>query len=127
SFISNRIVSVIATTLFLFILYKVLRKETKSIFWAISGIGLYLAAYVKTGLFLLVARIDPLFIFLLASSMVSVYYSKTILSIVLAGLIFSACYFTKQTALFFLPGMVFYLWKERSLKNALIFSLACTL
>jgi len=127
SFISDRIISLVATIALLIIIYKVIRHETKSMYLGIGGIGLFIAAYGKTGYCMVVARIDPLFVLLLVICFVAVYYSKSFFSLVIGGLLFSLCCFTKQTALLFLPAICLYLWKSRSMKEMLSFVISCVI
>jgi hypothetical protein len=61
---------------------------------------------------------------LLIAGFVTIYYSKSNRGLIAGALLLALSYFTKQTALVFVPAIVFYLWRIRSWKPALLFSAA---
>lgn len=122
SFITARIPSLISTIAICVILYKVVRKETDSLHYAIIAVGLFIGAYGKIGYCLEAARVDTLFATLLLVSIVTIYYCKSTLGLLFGVLALILSYFTKQTALLFAPAIAFYLFVARGWKVSLVFS-----
>ena len=124
SYVSDRLISLLSTSVLLVLIVKVVFRETKSILLGFAALGLYLAAYGKTGACMLVARVDPLFVLLLVGSAISLLYSRNRFILILSGLLFTLSYFTKQTGLLFLPAMAIYLWRIRGWKEMVTFCIS---
>ena len=123
SFVHIRIVSVLATIAIASMIFRVVYTETKKFSSGLFGIGLFVAAYGRTGSCLFVSRIDPLFVALLLFSFILVFNSNSKFSIVFAAIVFAISYFTKQTTLVFFPIMLIYLWVINRKNEAVVFSI----
>jgi hypothetical protein len=121
TFTTARITSVIATGATISMIYYVVHKETGKLFFAISAVGLYIAAFGKTEYGMLMARVDPLLTALLVGAFIMVYYSKSYSSLFIATLLFTLGFFTKQSALVFIPSVFIYFLFVQNWKKALFF------
>jgi hypothetical protein len=123
SFVTARIPSVLSALIIVLLLYSVVKKETTNVAFSIAAVGLFLGAYGKIGFSIEPARVDTLFTMFLLSAFIALYYSKTTKGIILSILLFILSYYTKQTTALFLPAMLLYIWKQRGLKQAILYGI----
>ncbi len=124
TFVTARIPSVLSSIAICAIVFKVVKKETKSLHYSIVGVGLFIGAYGKIGYCLEAARVDTLFAALLLISIITIYYCKSRSGLLIGILALILSYFTKQTALVFAPAIALYLIAARSWKISLLFCVA---
>ncbi|MDP4220563.1 MAG: glycosyltransferase family 39 protein [Bacteroidota bacterium] len=124
SYFTARIPSILATSMTIGFIYYVVRRETSKTVLAIAAIGLFIAAFGKTEYGFLTARIDPLVTALILAASVAIYYSKSYRGLFFGALLFALGFFTKQSAMVFVPAIVIYLLVIRDWKQALLFSLS---
>jgi hypothetical protein len=122
NFVTARLTSLIATSATLIIIYYVVRCETGKTFLGISAIGLYLAAFAKTEFGFLAARIDPLLTLLILGGAITIYYARTYRGLFIGAFLFSLSFFTKQSALVFIPFISLYLLLIHGWKKSLSFT-----
>ncbi|MFI5264028.1 MAG: ArnT family glycosyltransferase [Candidatus Kapaibacterium sp.] len=121
SFATARITSVLATAATLAMIYFVVKKETGKFFYAVSAMGLYIAAYGKTEYSYFSARIDPLLTCLIVAAFIMVYYADSYRGLFAGALFFAVCFFTKQSAMVFIPPVCFYALLTRGWKQGAFF------
>ena len=123
SFWTARLVSVLSSFLSGFIIYRFVRRETKSNFCAFFTLGLFFASYQITGSWFDLARVDSLFMALSLSGIYMLrYYTRSYKGIFFAAMFLSLAFFTKQAAIFFIIGCAVYLWFTQK-GECLIFTL----
>ncbi len=124
TFVNVRIISVLSTIVSALLIGYVVHKETnKNKFFAIIGVGLFLVAYGKVGYSFESARVDSLFLVLLLIGCVVTLYAKSKSAVFFGALILTLSYFTKQSSVFFFPGIAF-LMAFRNRKYAIAFTLS---
>lgn len=98
--------SILATLGCVGLLYAHVKRETKSWLPAVAAAGLYLAGYRRGAEFIDLGRVDALFIFFLLAALMTVRFRRTLQYQVLAGVLFTLAFFTKQSALIVAAAMV---------------------
>ena len=99
SFFSLRLVSVLASLGCAAVIYSFVRRVTSSRYWGVIAASLYLATFRIGGSQFDLARVDPLFMFFLLSSIYVLYFARGPGSMVCAGLLMACSFLSKQTAL----------------------------
>lgn len=105
---SLRLVSFIASILCLVLIFIIVYRESREKYIAFIAAGLYAAVYKISGGWFDIARVDSLSVFLLLQHIYIIRYSRLKHNHIVAGLIFTLCLFTKQSAIFFLPFILLY-------------------
>lgn len=124
SFVTARAISVISTIASGSIIGYIVHKETgKNKLLALLGVGLFFAAHGKVGYTYETARVDSLFLALLLAGSAVTIYAKHISIIIIGAFILALSYFTKQSAMLFLPGIFLFLFFKRR-KDSLFFFLS---
>jgi len=121
SYMTVRITSLLATMATASMIFVVVRKETGKIYLGFSGIGLFIAAFGKTEFGFIAARIDPLLTAIILAATITIYYARSYPQLVMGAILFSAAFFTKQSALVFVPFISLYLVLARGWKKGLFF------
>lgn len=98
-FFAGRLVSLLSITGVGLILFHWVRKEAGGWSTAWLAVGLFFATYQLSSRWFDVARIDSLYLFLLAAACFTFFYSQRAWCSVAAGLLFSLAFFTKQNTL----------------------------
>ncbi|MFO0389218.1 MAG: ArnT family glycosyltransferase [Alphaproteobacteria bacterium] len=98
-FLAGRLVSLLSTFCLVWLLYAWMRKEggDKLLSWVAAG--LYLSTYVLSARWFDVARVDSLYLLLMASGLYVFYFDRSKYVGLVSGCIFAAAFFTKQSAL----------------------------
>lgn len=113
-FFPLRLVSLLSSVGCILLLFEFVRRETNSMFCGLLSASLYAAAYKIGGAWYDIARVDSLFMLLLLSSIFVLRFFKSTRHLVLAGILASLSFLTKQTALFIvLPLSVYCLIRLR--------------
>ena len=107
-FLPLRLVSFLASLGSIGIIFLLVRRETGNSFAALLGAGLFAACFRLGGAWFDVARIDSLFLFFLLAALYVLQREPAWGSYTLAGLLLSASFLTKQTALAFAAPLVLY-------------------
>lgn len=107
-FIPLRLVSFIASLGCFLVIFLIVKKETKSSFFAFLAACLFSAAFKISGAFFDIARVDSLFLFFLLASLYLIKFKDSPESYVLAGVLVSLSFLTKQTALFLAAPIMLY-------------------
>lgn len=114
-FFAPRLVSLIASSGSMLLLFSVVKRETESFTAGIISAGLFAASYAATGAWMDIARVDSLFLLLVVLGVfTATRWAGKQSSAIITALIFSAAFFTKQVAL--APALavgVYYLIKNR--------------
>jgi hypothetical protein len=104
---AGRLVSIAATIATLVLIWRHLRRDGTTHLWAFLGVGLYAASYCWAERWYDMARIDPLFLLWVLAGFSALRFSRAFGGAALAGVLWGAAYFTKQTALFVaVPALV---------------------
>lgn len=112
-FLPLRAVSVISTCGTLWMLFRLVSRETASRWAGVVAAGLYAASYRLAGTFFDVARCDALFLFLTLAAVDQLARARDRRTAVLAGTLMAAAILTKQTALFIAAPAAAYLLLTR--------------
>ena len=108
SFFPLRLVSLLSSLGSFFIIYLIVKKETQSRFAGVVATGLFAATFRLSAFWFDIGRADSLFIFLLLVTIYLIRFEISIISYVLAGVLVSLSFLTKQTALVIsLPIMLY--------------------
>jgi len=103
-FLSLRFLSFTATLGTFFIIYRLIKRETSSIFTAIIAVGLYAATYQLSGAWFDIARNDALGLFLALVTIYILRFNSNPKGYFLSGLFMSLAIFTRQTfIILFIP------------------------
>jgi len=103
-----RLLSFISSLGCFFIIFLMVRRETRSTFSAILASSLFVATFRISGAWFDIARVDSLFLFFILAALYIVRFNDSSRSYILAGLFISLSFLTKQTALIiFLPIMLY--------------------
>lgn len=115
-FVPLRLVSFISSLGSLFLIFLVVRRETRSNFWGIVASSLFAATFRISGAWFDIARVDSLFLFFLLAAIYLIRFHTSLRSIAFAGVLISLAFLTKQTALLIaVPIMLYYVsWERRS-------------
>ncbi len=99
-----RCVSIVSTWLMAGLLFRTVQRETGSLAVAAAGLGMLFALYPVTGFWYDLARVDSLFMALVFLSLfLAKYHGDRPWTVVAVTVLMVAAYFTKQTALLFVP------------------------
>ncbi len=98
SFVPVRLVSFLSSLGCIFLIFLITKKQSQSKFAGIIAAGLYAATYEASGVWMDIARVDSLFLFLLLLTIYALRFGKTWKSEIIAGVLLSLCFQTKQTA-----------------------------
>ncbi len=98
-FIPLRLVSFISSLGCFFIIFLIVKQETKSIYSGILAGGLFAATFRISGAWFDIGRVDSLFLLFLLSALYLIRFKISLTSSVLAGVLISLSFLTKQTAL----------------------------
>jgi 4-amino-4-deoxy-L-arabinose transferase-like glycosyltransferase len=98
-FLVPRLVSFFSAVFLLLLVWRLIRRETQSRFYAWIGVGFTAAFYSLTRCYYDMARVDSLFIFLLFLGFYLLRTSKNTARLCLSAFVFSLALFTKQQAL----------------------------
>ncbi len=120
-------VSVVSTWVVAGLLFRTVQRETGSVRAAVAGVGLLFALYSVTGYWYDLARVDTLFMALVFGALyVGKYHAGRWQSVLLVVVLMVAAYFTKQTALLFVP-LAFPLLASHKRSHGLAFLLGTVL
>ncbi len=112
-FFSLRLISFISSLVAFILIFSIVRHETKSRFAALLSVGLFATTFHITNGWLDVARVDSLFLALYLSFIRLITLEKTPARAIIAGLLISLTFLTKQTVLVIcLPSIAFLFWKH---------------
>lgn len=117
-FTALRLVSLVSSLGSFLLIFLIVRRETREKLPAVLASCLFAATYRMCGEWFDIARVDSLFLFLLLAAMYLIRFKTSPLSYVLAGVLVSLSFLTKQTALAIsLPLMIYsvYSCRRRSL------------
>ncbi len=117
-----RLVSIAASAGVLALLLQFVRRLTGSAMWGLVSAGLFAATYRLTGAWFDIARIDSLFLLLLLAAIYLVYFGDGAGPLLLAGVLASLAFLTKQTALLAVVPLIAYVFLARRLRAALAFA-----
>jgi len=107
-FLAARLVSVVSSLGCFLLIFLFVKRETGSRFSGLLASGLFAATYRLSGDWLDVARVDSLLLFLLLAMLYLIRFKTSPGSYILAGVLISLSFFTKQTALLIsLPIMLY--------------------
>jgi len=113
-FLPLRLVSFVSSLGSLFFIYLFVKKETGSALWAMVSSSLFAATFRASGAWFDIARADSLFLFLILAGLYLIRFKDSSKSYLLAGLLFSLSFLTKQTALIIsLPIMLYCFLSDR--------------
>ena len=110
SFFPLRLVSYFSVLITFFLLFKIVKNETGSRYWAFISAGLYAAMYKIGGFWYDIARVDSLFILLFIASVYFLLRSDKTVNYVIAGIFAALSFLTKQSVIFMLFPIVLYLF-----------------
>lgn len=116
-FFIPRLVSLISSILLLVLVWRLIKHETQSFFYAWIGVGLTTAFYSLTGGYFDMARVDSLFNCLLLGGLYFLRMSRDNRGIYLSALFFFLALFTKQQALPVILVLAVYLFIENKRKG----------
>ncbi|UCB53251.1 MAG: glycosyltransferase family 39 protein [Candidatus Zixiibacteriota bacterium] len=113
-FFPLRLVSFISSLGSLFFIFLFVKKETGAVFWGILSSSLFAATYRISGAWFDIARADSLFLVLILAGLYLIRFKDSSKFHLLAGLLFSLSFLTKQTALIIsLPIMLYCVLSDR--------------
>jgi hypothetical protein len=99
-FFPLRLVSFLASIGAFSVLFLLVRRETGSWFWGVVSTGLYAATFRVCGAMMDSARVDSLFMLFVLLAILALRSWPTVPGSLIAALLMSAAFMTKQTALF---------------------------
>ncbi len=112
-FVAPRLISFVASLGSLFVLWDVVRRDTRDALAGLVTSGIFAATYVVSGAYFDLARVDSLFLFFLLASIAVARRARSWRGgVAVGGLVFLSC-FTKQTALLAAAPMLAYLLVAR--------------
>jgi len=113
-FIPLRLISFISSLGSFFIIFLIVKQETRNIFSGVLASCLFAATFQISGAWFDIARADSLFLFLLLLAIYLIRFYTSRQSYIIAGVCISLAFLTKQAALFIsLPLMVYALYWGR--------------
>lgn len=113
-FFPLRLLSFISSLGSFLVIYLFVKRETGSSYFGILASALLPATFFIGGAWFDIARTDSLFLFLFLTSLYCIKFKDSAVSHVLAGVLISLAFLTKQIALFIsLPVMVFCIFANR--------------
>ena len=99
-FFAPRLVSLLASSGSMLLLFGIVKRETRSFTAGIISAGLFAASYGATGAWMDIARVDSLFLFWVVLGLyTAIRWKRRPGGATITALIFSAAFFTKQVAL----------------------------
>ena len=113
-FVPLRLVSLLATIGCFVMIFLLVRREAKS--WPLGFLasGFFAATYPISGNWFDIGRVDMLFMFLLLSGLYVIRFHNSLRSAILAGVLMSLSFLTKQlTLMIVLPVLLYYLLVDR--------------
>jgi len=123
-----RLVSLVSSLLVLLLIWRLVKYETGSNFYALTAAGFYASFYAFVRCFYDMARVDALFVFLLFLGVYILRTSKKPYGIYLSAFVFYLAIFTKQQALVVVVLLGLVLLREnikKFFKFTITFSLLC--
>ncbi|MEO7092246.1 MAG: glycosyltransferase family 39 protein [Polyangiales bacterium] len=99
TFLALRVTSILATLGCMGVLFAYVKRETRSWLPPIVSVGLFAAGYRRGAEFLDLARVDALFLLFLLGALAMTRHARSRRHQVLAGVLFTLAFFTKQSAL----------------------------
>jgi 4-amino-4-deoxy-L-arabinose transferase-like glycosyltransferase len=109
-----RLVSFVSSLGSLVLIFLFVWKETGSRFWGVLSSSLFAATFRISGAWFDIARADSLFLFLTLAGLYLIRFKDSSKSYLLAGLLFSLSFLSKQTALIVsLPIMLYCVLSDR--------------
>ena len=118
-FLPLRLVSLAASAGIGVLIYAITRRQTQSAFWGLIAAGFFAAIFQIGGAWFDIARVDMLFICLLLAA-TGLLEKEDWLSSLLAGLVFTCAFLTKQTAIFVFAGLLVYVFIFRNRRAAIL-------
>lgn len=113
-FLPLRALSLLSSLGVFALLFYLVRRETGAALFAVIAAGLFAATYQRAGQWFDLARLDSFYLLLLLGGVVVLRVTSSARGAGLAGLLFAAAFFTKQSALvILLPLAVFMLIADR--------------
>lgn len=125
SLATGRLVSLLSMLGVSLLIWRFIRKEKAEHFWALAGVGLFLATFKISQMWYDIARLDSFYLLLLMSAIYALRFWPSRGGALAAALIFAAAYFTKQTVLMVAIPMllaVAYFDRRRALAATLAFA-----
>ena len=107
-FLPLRLVSFISSLGSFFFIFRIVKLETKDIYSGIIATGLFAATYRISGAWLDIGRVDSLYLMLLLAAIYLIRFKNSPTSYILAGILISLSFLTKQTALAILLPLIIY-------------------
>lgn len=107
-FLPLRLVSFIASLGCLVVIFQFVKRETGSAFSGILASGLFAATFRISGAWFDIARVDSLFLFFFLAGLYTIRFRVSPKSYVLAGVLFSLSFLTKQIAFVIFVPIAFY-------------------
>jgi len=98
-FLALRIVALLFSGLSFYLIFLIVKKETRSFFYGFLAVSFFIATYPLTGAWLDIGRIDTLFLFFLLLTFYLVKFKVSKKSYILAGLVIALAMFSKQSSL----------------------------
>ncbi|MBI4847166.1 MAG: glycosyltransferase family 39 protein [Nitrospirae bacterium] len=108
-FLPLRLVSIISSLGCFYLIFSFVKQETESRFSGFLASGLFAATFHLSGSWFDVGRPDSFFLFLLLSSLYVIRFKSSNSSSIIAGILISLAFLTKQTALPILLPVILYL------------------
>ena len=112
-FFALRFVSILASLGSLFLIFRIVQKQTGDSHCGLLATGLFAGSYNVAASWFDLGRVDSLFLFLLLLAVHSMTFAPSALKAIGTGLIVFASFMTKQTALLAsAPLLAYYLWRH---------------
>lgn len=109
-FLPLRLLSLVSSVGCFFIIFLIVKRETKSTFAALLAPSLFAATFVISGAWFDIGRVDSLFLLLLLAGLYLIKFKQFPMSYILAGALVSLAFLTKQMALIVFVPMAAYLF-----------------
>lgn len=123
TYLAGRCVSFISIVIASSLIAFLIRRETKSWWYAFLGSSLLFAAYGLTGYWYEIARVDSLMLAFLLASVTFIILRRDTLFIMLSAFFLALAFFTKQQAFFYAAPVILWLFLANR-RNAIIFGIA---
>ncbi|MDD5064014.1 MAG: glycosyltransferase family 39 protein [Phycisphaerae bacterium] len=107
-FVPLRLLSFIASLGCFLIIFLIVKLETKNSFFAVLASCLFSAVFKISGAFFDIARVDSLFLFFLLAALYLIKFKDSPKSLILAGVLVSLSFLTKQTAMLLAAPIMLY-------------------
>ncbi len=118
-FLPLRLVSLSASLGIALLIFQIVRRQANSKYWAFIATGFFAATFQIGGAWFDISRVDMLFVFLLIAATAALERASWQSSL-LAGFLFTCAFFTKQTAVFMVIGLLVFVLLFRQPKIALL-------